>query len=407
MILLRALVLSGGGAKGSYQIGVWKALRRLHISYDLVTGTSVGALNGALMVQNDYRLAKKLWKTLNLEYLFQEIPKKNTNLEVFKLYQENFLKNGGMDVSKIEEIIKHSIHLYQFYHSKIDYGLVTFDLTTKKAKQLTKREIPQAQLCDYLMASATCYPAFQMKEIDGEKYIDGGFSDNLPMNLAVKMGADELIVVDLKAPGIKKKMKKDIPITYITPSQSISFFLNFNEKEAKRNMQLGYNDTMKAFKRFEGQQFTFRKRTLKKAFQTYRAPLEEMIRQVFEKRKISIKGSPLQKVKNETQFEELFWTLTEEAGTILKVDPIPIYRFRKFKKELKKAFVEEDKEIGKQFKKEFQEKNFKKLLNTRWITFYLYQKLKQGRWKEIQALSLIFQKDLLRAIYFYVVIQNG
>ena len=239
---MKALVLSGGGAKGSYQIGVWKALKKLHISYDLVTGTSVGALNGALMVQKDYHLAKKLWNTLNLEYLFQEIPKKDTNLSVLKLYEENFLKNGGMDVSKIEEMIKNSIHLSKFYRSKIDYGLVTFDLSSRKAKQLRKSEIPKEKLCDYLMASATCYPAFQMKEIDGDKYIDGGFSDNIPMNLAIKMGADELIVVDLKAPGVKRKTKKEIPTTYITPNNSISFFLNFNEIEAKRNMKLGYND---------------------------------------------------------------------------------------------------------------------------------------------------------------------
>ena len=45
-----AVVLSGGGAKGAYQIGVWRALRKLNIKYDIITGTSVGALNGAMMV---------------------------------------------------------------------------------------------------------------------------------------------------------------------------------------------------------------------------------------------------------------------------------------------------------------------------------------------------------------------
>ena len=81
---MRAIVLSGGGAKGSYQVGVWKALKRLHLSYSIVTGTSVGALNGALMVQKDYRIAKKLWKTLNLEYLFHQTPKKKNNLEIIQ-----------------------------------------------------------------------------------------------------------------------------------------------------------------------------------------------------------------------------------------------------------------------------------------------------------------------------------
>ena len=50
---MKAIVLSGGGSKGSYQIGAWKALRKLKINYDIVTGTSVGALNGALMVQKN------------------------------------------------------------------------------------------------------------------------------------------------------------------------------------------------------------------------------------------------------------------------------------------------------------------------------------------------------------------
>ena len=46
-----AVVLSGGGARGAYEAGVWKALRKLHIKYDIVTGTSIGAINGFMMVQ--------------------------------------------------------------------------------------------------------------------------------------------------------------------------------------------------------------------------------------------------------------------------------------------------------------------------------------------------------------------
>ena len=57
----RAIVLSGGGSKGAYQIGVWKALRKLNISYDIVTGTSVGALNSILLVQKSYLKALWLW----------------------------------------------------------------------------------------------------------------------------------------------------------------------------------------------------------------------------------------------------------------------------------------------------------------------------------------------------------
>ena len=57
----RALVLSGGGAKGAYQIGVYKALKRLNIKIDIITGTSIGSINGAALAAGDYFKLKKFW----------------------------------------------------------------------------------------------------------------------------------------------------------------------------------------------------------------------------------------------------------------------------------------------------------------------------------------------------------
>ena len=62
-----AIVLAGGGSKGSYQAGVWKALRELGVEYQIVTGTSIGAVNGALMVMGDYERAERLWHTVTVE----------------------------------------------------------------------------------------------------------------------------------------------------------------------------------------------------------------------------------------------------------------------------------------------------------------------------------------------------
>ena len=61
-----ALVLGGGGANGSYEIGVWKALRELKIHINAIFGTSVGALNAMLIIQNDFNKAYELWKTLTI-----------------------------------------------------------------------------------------------------------------------------------------------------------------------------------------------------------------------------------------------------------------------------------------------------------------------------------------------------
>jgi len=63
----RALVLAGGGARGAYELGAWKALSELHIDFQIVTGTSIGAVNGALLVQGDLQLAEKLWHQITID----------------------------------------------------------------------------------------------------------------------------------------------------------------------------------------------------------------------------------------------------------------------------------------------------------------------------------------------------
>lgn len=61
------LVLGGGGVRGAYQIGVWKALKEIGIEISAVSGTSIGALNSALIAQGEYDIAYKLWKEISIE----------------------------------------------------------------------------------------------------------------------------------------------------------------------------------------------------------------------------------------------------------------------------------------------------------------------------------------------------
>ena len=62
-----AIVLGGGGSKGAYQIGAWRALKELGIKYDIITGTSIGAFNGAMMVQGDFEKALALWREIDID----------------------------------------------------------------------------------------------------------------------------------------------------------------------------------------------------------------------------------------------------------------------------------------------------------------------------------------------------
>ncbi|MEG0115909.1 MAG: patatin-like phospholipase family protein, partial [Hydrogenoanaerobacterium sp.] len=70
---------------------------------------------------------------------------------------------------------------------------------TLAPKILDNKNLPEGELVDYLMASAACFPAMQMRKIGATKYIDGGYYDNMPVNLAIESGAEEIVAVDLEA----------------------------------------------------------------------------------------------------------------------------------------------------------------------------------------------------------------
>ena len=185
----RAIVLSGGGSKGAYQIGVWKALKKLKIKYDIVTGTSIGSVNGIMMVQNEYHKAAFLWKNIGFDDIFDvEFPKNAKKLDVYKKYTKEFLKNGGMETSKIYNFINNSFDEKKFYKSKIDYGIVTYNISEMKSEVIRKNE-NKDDIVKYVLASSTCFPAFQITEIDDNHYIDGGYYDNLPINLAIEIAS--------------------------------------------------------------------------------------------------------------------------------------------------------------------------------------------------------------------------
>ena len=367
-----AVVLSGGGAKGSYQLGVWKALRELHIKYDIVTGTSIGAINGVLMCENSYFKAKRIWRKLNLEYIFNELPKSNKDIDILKLFGGNFIKNGGMDIKKIETIIENTVNKRKFYNSKIDFGLITYNFTTKKPLILSKDKIPSDKLTDYLMASATCFPAFKMKEIDGDKYIDGGYYDNLPIELAIKLGAEFLIIVDLGSPGFKKRPSKNIDSILIKPKNNISFFLNFDEKAAKINVRFGYNDTLKAFKKLDGNKFTFKKNTIS----TYYLNNKDNLLDTTEKK---------------------FLTSIEELGKIFKLDESKIYSLHNFIKELNKK-IETEGSLDKNTIKSI--KGLTKKINSKTLILYFLSNLENN--KKTTKLSKIFSKEYKLARYLQI-----
>ena len=402
----KAVVLSGGGAKGAYQIGVWKALRKLKYHYTIVTGTSVGALNGAFMVMDDYKNALSLWENISPKDIFDEtisheVETMDEKKEILLEYAKKAVQ-GGFSVHALEKNIERLLNTSKFFSSPINYGLVTFNLTTLKPEELEKKDLSKENLKDYLVASATCFPAFQIKKIDNEQYVDGGYYDNMPINFAIRLGAKEIVAVDLDAIGIKQKVQnKNVKITYIKPTNDLGSFLIFNKKYALRSIQYGYNDTMKAFGKYAGNRYTFKKSRFVNYHKIYNEKIIKLLLEITEKKESYLfeqisKIFHISRIKKDKEYDGI--DFIEELATIFEIDDTPIYRFSKFnsllKNKIDKMETIDIEHVDKQ--------DWKQIFNKKTIIKYMYNKIKNGDYENIKKIAVFFQKEFAAAIYLAI-----
>ncbi|WRS28289.1 patatin-like phospholipase family protein [Oscillospiraceae bacterium MB08-C2-2] len=338
----RGIVLAGGGSRGPYEIGVWQALRELEISFDIVTGTSVGALNGALMVQGSFEQAKALWQSISSADVISGLPAESTmhDPRLYASFLRKAVEQGGMDTTPLEETLRRIIDEDAFRQSPIEYALVTVEYPSFRPVNLTKEQIPQGKLVDYLLASSACFPAFRQREIDGSRFIDGSYYDVMPVNLAVECGAEEIIAVDLHSLGLHPQVKAGYPITIIQSHWDLGIFLVFDPAIARRNMVLGYQDAMKAFRRLEGKAYTFfpgetarNALVLSHTVHSMRRRFRELLLNEASSPSRDLALYRLRKALSLTdkqKYGRLMTQAAETAGEIFQLDPARSYSFGEF-----------------------------------------------------------------------------
>lgn len=267
----RAIALSGGGTKGSYELGVWRALLELGIDYEIVTGTSIGSINGALMTTGDYDRAEELWQTITMEDMMEDGINLTTTIEgmydqreAIRPFLKKYVKNKGADISPYTQFIERVIDEQAIRESRVDFGLVTVQFPSLKPCELTKREIPEGLMQDYILASSAIFPLFPMHKIGDQMYLDGCYYDNLPIDLALRMGATNIIAVDLHTTPEHATYAKRPYVTYIKPSRSLGTMMNFDHDLLMENADMGYQDTMKTYGKYLGFQYTFTRESVMK-----------------------------------------------------------------------------------------------------------------------------------------------
>ena len=189
------LVLGGGGVRGAYHIGVWKAIVELGIDVCAVCGTSIGAINAAMFVSSDLETAQNMWQSIALSDVVNLSDDNMSDLfeirNIVKVAKE--LKNSkGLDMTPLSELIRGVVDEERFFSSPIDFGLVTYSRTDKKECPIYKSQIPKGKLVEYLMASA-CLPGFKGVVIDNSKFLDGALTNNMPVDMLINLGIKDII----------------------------------------------------------------------------------------------------------------------------------------------------------------------------------------------------------------------
>lgn len=368
-----AIVLSGGGIKGAYQIGVWKALNKLKIKYDLVTGTSIGALNGILMVQKDYRKAMNIWKKIALS---------ETSIEELN---ENSISDNFID----------SIKLWKIKFSKIDYSTILFDQDTLKHREIKKSELDKNNL-DLIITAAKQYPVIKSKKIEKKEYIDGGYFDSLPTNLAIEKGAERIITVDLKALGIKQILNpKDIQVDRIYPRNKINYE-EFNEDICNKIIDYGYNDTMKFYGKLDGNKYTFLKGELKRNYDMYSGIIVDITKRLSWTDSLLLNAiisfNDINNILKEKDFSLLHNNIIEYLGKVYDIDESKIYNIDDFNGRLLYYF-EEHGIVNKL--------DEKSVLDSKNVVSYIYGLLNSMdiNINKLVKLMLLYKKEFMGALY--------
>lgn len=258
------LVLAGGGTKGAFQVGVWKALNELNIKITAIAGVSIGAINGAFFLQNDISKVENLYKNIaptDIMELNGKINEINKNIfapENLTTLAVDFAKEKGLDNKPLRELLEKNLNIEEIYNSRIDFGILTYAIKDKKPLKIFKSEMKKEKIIDYILASS-CFPIFKPQVIDGVEYLDGGLYDNIPVNILTEKGYKNIIVADISGVGVKKKFQdKSAYIRIISPSEDLGGTFEFDHERINKNMKLGYLDTMKKFNKLEGHIYYFK-----------------------------------------------------------------------------------------------------------------------------------------------------
>lgn len=256
------LVLAGGGGKGAYELGVWKALKELNLTQyiSVFSGTSIGAFNSILFAMDDMEKADKLWEEVTMDKLVPiskgELIKRGIglylggkNLQLAKKFLTDKLEHGAISNDGAVEVVEKYLDFSKVKEkNKTCYAACT-KLSNFNAKYFKINDFDDEIAKKIVLASASLPLIYESTEVLGEKYIDGGISDNIPIQPVYGENCDIIIIVSLsKEVQIDRSLYPNSKLIIIAPENlvenTITGTLNLDADAKRVRIIEGYNDTI-------------------------------------------------------------------------------------------------------------------------------------------------------------------
>ena len=217
-----ALVLSGGGILGAVQVGVLKALFQGGLRPSMVVGTSVGALNGAVVAfQPDLAGISELeavWRDLRVSRIFEQNP---VRLAVNLITRRNCMFRTDL----LKHLLDDSLVSDDFAAAHIPLRVVATDMTRGEKVVFEEGSVSTA-----VMASCAIPGLFCPIESDGTLLVDGGLVANMDLETAVNAGATDILAIDLTQPPDGFKSDSIVKVLY----RSLELLL---QQQVKRDIE--------------------------------------------------------------------------------------------------------------------------------------------------------------------------
>ena len=249
-----ALALCGGGGKGSYQIGVWKALDENNImgKVSAISGASVGALNAVLFSLGDFEKSKEIWYNINEKTLLA--PNEN--------------KRGALCSRQGLIDIIHSLPISNLQTS-LPVFVNTYNTGNREVESVAINNLPVEEIINVLLASSALPIIYDSVKFNGNTYRDGGLTPigNVPIDVLYREGYRNIIISSLDSNFNiyhicdKKLGNRRIDVTnkyyganfrILQPLENLgdlfSGTLDFSKKGIRNRMIDGYKDTVKILK---------------------------------------------------------------------------------------------------------------------------------------------------------------